>query len=84
MSTKMLFALPFAVALLAGCASNNDTSSSSQSSLPCADQSGAGYLECQKNVTPTANTSTANTPSKMFRMLHPKPRNGDFGSMGSR
>jgi hypothetical protein len=45
----------------------------------CADLSGSAYLECQQNVTPAANTK-----SKSFKMVRPKPVNGDFGSIGSR
>jgi hypothetical protein len=79
MSTKMLFVLPFAIAALAGCSATNDTSPSSQSSLQCANLSGAAYLECQQNVTPAASTK-----SKSFKQVRPKAPNGDFGSMGSR
>jgi hypothetical protein len=78
MSTKMLFVLPFAITTLAACATN-DNAPSSQSSLQCANLSGAAYLECQKNVTPAAGTK-----SKPFKMVRPKAPNGDFGSMGSR
>ena len=79
MTTKMLFALPFAIATLAGCAATNDTSSPSQSSLQCADLSGSAYLECQKTATPAANTT-----SQPFKMVRPKAPNGDYGSFGSR
>ena len=79
MTTKMLFVLPFAIATLAGCAATSDTSSSSQSSLKCADLSGSAYLECQKSVTPASSID-----SKPFKMVRPKAPNGDFGSMGSR
>lgn len=79
MTTKLLFVLPFAVAALAGCAATNETSPSSQSSVRCADLTGAAYLECQQNVTPAANAK-----SKAFKMTRPKAPNGDFGSMGSR
>jgi hypothetical protein len=78
MTSKMFFVLPFAVAALAGCA-GSDRSSSAQSSVRCADLSGSAYLECQQNVTPAANTK-----SKSFKMVRPKPVNGDFGSIGSR
>ena len=63
MTSKMLFVLPFAIATLAGCAATSDTSTSSQSSLKCADLSGSAYLECQKSVTPAANGS----PGPLFR-----------------
>jgi len=79
MTSKMLFVLPFAIAALAGCAASNDTSSSSQSSVRCADLSGSAYLECQQNVTPASSTE-----SKPFKMMRPKAPNGDFGSMGNR
>ena len=79
MNIKMLFVLPFAIAALAGCAATNDTSPSSQSSLQCANLSGAAYLECQQNVTPATSTG-----SKPFKQVRPKAPNGDFGSMGSR
>jgi len=78
MTTKMLFALPFAIATLAGCAATSDTSPSSQSSLQCADLSGSAYLECQQNVTPAANEK-----NKSFKMVRPKAPTGDFGGMGS-
>ena len=78
MTTKLFFILPFAVAALAGCAATDETSPSSQSSLRCADLSGAAYLECQQNVTPAAKTK-----SDDFKMVRPKARNGNFGGMGS-
>jgi hypothetical protein len=77
--TKLLFVLPIAVAALAGCAAPNDTSTSSQSSAQCTDLTGAAYLECQQNATPAANTT-----KEEFKMVRPKARNGNFGSMGSR
>lgn len=79
MTTKLLLVLPIAVAVLAGCAATNETTPSSQSSVRCADLSGAAYLECQQNVTPAANAK-----SKAFKMTRPKAPNGDFGGMGSR
>ena len=79
MVTKMRLMLPFALAALAGCAGTNDSSPPSQSSLQCANLSGAAYLECQKNITPAAGTK-----SKPFKMVRPKAPTGDFGSMGSR
>jgi hypothetical protein len=78
MSTKMFLIAPFAAALLAGCAAGNGSQPTSQSNLQCADLSGAAYLECQKNVTPAASTK-----SKPFKMVRPKPKNGNFGAMGS-
>lgn len=79
MSTKMFLLAPVAAAILAGCAAANDSATSSQSSAQCADLSGSAYLECQKNATPAANTT-----SKPFKMVRPKAPNGDYGSMGSR
>ena len=79
MSTKMFLLAPVAAAILAGCAAANDSATSSQSSAQCADLSGSAYLECQKNATPAANTT-----SKPFKMVRPKATNGDYGSMVSR
>lgn len=79
MTTKLLLVLPFAVAALAGCAATSETAPSSQTSVRCADLTGAAYLECQQNVTPAANAK-----NKAFKMTRPKAPNGDFGSTGSR
>ena len=79
MSTKMLLLAPLAAAILAGCAASNDSSTPSQSSAQCADLTGSAYLECQKRVTPAANTR-----SEPFKMVRPKGPGGDYGSMGSR
>lgn len=79
MSIKMFLIAPLAAAILAGCATGSDDSTSLQSSAQCADLTGSAYLECQKRATPAANTTT-----KPFKMVRPKAPTGDFGSMGSR
>ena len=79
MNIKMLLLAPFAAILLAGCAATDESSPSLQSSARCADLTGSAYLECQKTTTPAANTT-----SKPFKQVRPKPQNGDFGSFGNR
>jgi hypothetical protein len=79
MSTKMLLILPLAVASLAGCAGSDTSQPSSQTSLQCANLSGAAYLECQRNIEPASRTADPD-----FKMVKPKPRaSGNFGGMGS-
>lgn len=79
MNTKTLLILPVAIALLAGCASSNDTRQSSQSSANCDTLTGAALAACQKNIEPASRTA-----DDTFKMVKPKPTNGAFrGGMGN-
>jgi hypothetical protein len=75
MMTKTLFALPVTLALLAGCASTNNTQSP-QANANCTNLSGAALVECQKEVQPTASTGST------FKMVKPKPVNGKAAGNG--
>jgi uncharacterized lipoprotein YajG len=75
---KSLFVLPFALAILAGCAGSNDTQTQSpQASTDCSNLSGAALVECQKQVEPTSQTGIA-----PFKMVKPKPANGKAAGSG--
>ncbi len=79
MNTKTLLILPFAIAVLAGCASSNDTRQAPQANAACVNLSGSAYLECQKKVEPAARSADDD-----FKMVKPKPVNGNFrGGMGN-
>lgn len=74
--TKTLLVLPVALALLAGCASSNDTQSP-QASADCSSLSGAAAVDCQRDIQPVSATGDT------FKMVKPKPVNGKSGGAGA-
>jgi hypothetical protein len=76
---KTILILPLAVALLAGCASSDNTRQSPQAQANCSHLSGAALLECQKSAEPASRSVDSD-----FKMVKPKARaSGNFGGMGS-
>lgn len=77
MMTKTLFVLPFALALVAGCASSSDPQSS-QASADCSNLSGSALVECQKSIQPASMQKK--TPVDMSRIMIHGP--GNRGTKG--
>ena len=75
---KTFLIVPVAVALLAGCASSDNTRQPPQATANCSNLSGAALLECQKRAEPASRDVDPD-----FKMVKPKARNGNFGAMGS-
>ena len=71
---KQFLILPLAMAVLAACATSNETPQSTAAA--CGNLSGATYLECQKQIQPASSTD------KPFKMVKPKPVNGKAGRNG--
>ena len=76
---KTILILPLAVALLAGCASPDNSRQSPQAQANCSNLSGTALLECQRKIEPASRTGDSD-----FKMVKPKARaSGNFGGMGS-